>query len=141
MSVIIFDLVCEREHPFEGWFTDRAAFDSQREQGLVTCPICGSSEARIVPSSITVMGKKGQRHTEEQVLKDMSPRKALQLFQDYIRDHFEDVGERFAEVALKIHQGEEDQRNIKGTTTLQEEENLREEGVQFIKIPLQKFDS
>ncbi len=36
---------------------------------------------------------------------------------------------------LKIHFGEEEKRNIKGTTTPQEENNLREEGVQFIKIP------
>ena len=32
-------------------------------------------------------------------------------------------------------------RNIKGTTTPQEEDSLREEGVQFIKIPIPKMDS
>ena len=50
------------------------------------------------------------------------------------------MGDKFAEVALRIHHGEEDGRNIRGTTTGSEEETLREEGVQFIKIPLPKFD-
>jgi len=42
---------------------------------------------------------------------------------------------------LKIHYGEEEKRNIKGTSTPEEEETLKEEGVQFIKIPLPKMDS
>ncbi|MBN2539607.1 MAG: DUF1178 family protein, partial [Deltaproteobacteria bacterium] len=51
-----------------------------------------------------------------------------------------DVGSKFAEVALKIHFGEEDSRNIKGTTTEREEAVLKEEGVPFVKIPIPKFD-
>ena len=51
------------------------------------------------------------------------------------------MGNQFAEVALKIHFGEEEKRNIKGTTTSREDDNLREEGVQFIKIPIPKMDS
>ena len=71
----------------------------------------------------------------------LSPLKVLREFQEYIHKNFDDVGEKFAEVALRIHHGEEDGRNIRGTTTGSEEENLREEGVQFIKIPLPKFDA
>jgi hypothetical protein len=44
---------------------------------------------------------------------------------DFVERHFDNVGDRFAEVALKIHRGEEDQRNIRGTTTSAEEEVLR----------------
>ena len=66
--------------------------------------------------------------------------KALRTFHEYMDKTFEDVGNRFAEVALKIHFGEEDSRNIKGTTTKKEEAVLREEGVPFVKIPIPKFD-
>jgi len=59
----------------------------------------------------------------------------------YISRHFEDVGERFAEVALRIHEGEEEQRGIRGTTTTEEEEMLRDEGVEFLKIPYFRMDS
>lgn len=72
---------------------------------------------------------------------DVSPAQTLQFFNQYIEKNFEDVGDKFAEVALKIHFGDEEKRNIKGTTTPQEEANLKEEGVSFIKIPLPKMDS
>lgn len=139
-QVIIYDLKCENGHKFEGWFNDQRAWISQNSQKLVSCPVCNSSNVEIVPSSITIMGKDLRAASKLQE-KELSPAKALQIFHHYIDKNFEDVGNKFAEVALKIHYGEEEKRNIKGTTTQQEENNLKEEGVQFIKIPVLKMDS
>ncbi len=138
-EVIVYDLKCEENHVFEGWFTDSTSFEEQKNKKLVTCPVCGSSKVEIVPSSITVMGK-GTRGLEENN-KGMSPAKALQVFNEFIDKTFEDVGSEFAEVAFKIHTGEEDSRNIRGITTKSEEDTLRQEGVPFVKIPIPKFDS
>jgi hypothetical protein len=138
--VIIYDLKCENGHKFEGWFNDQQAWISQNSQKIVSCPVCNSSNVEIVPSSITIMGKDSRAASKLQE-KELSPAKALQIFHHYIDKNFEDVGNKFAEVALKIHYGEEEKRNIKGTTTQQEENNLKEEGVQFIKIPVLKMDS
>lgn len=138
-EVIVYDLKCEENHIFEGWFNDRNAFEEQKDKKLVTCPVCGSSKIEIVPSSITVMGK-GTRELKEKN-KGMSPAKAVQVLNEYMEKTFEDVGSKFAEVALKIHTGEEDSRNIRGTTTKNEEDTLRKEGVPFVKIPIPKFDS
>ena len=136
--VIIYDLKCEKNHIFEGWFNDRTAFEEQKKKKLVTCPVCESSNIDIAPSSITVMGKKTGELSKNNT--DISPMKALQMFHEYMDKTFEDVGSKFAEVALKIHFGEEDSRNIKGTTTKNEETVLEEEGVPFVKIPIPKFD-
>ena len=138
--MIIYDLKCDKDHKFEGWFNDRAAFEDQKTRKLITCPICGSSEVEMVPSSVTIMGK-DIAESRGKSSKDISPIKALQLFHEYLDKNFNDVGNKFAEVALKIHRGEEDKKNIKGTTTKSEEETLKEEGVQFIKVPIPKFDS
>jgi len=137
--VIIYDLKCENNHIFEGWFNNRTAFEEQEKKGLVKCPVCGSLSIDIVPSSITVMGKRTGKFSKNN--KDISPMKDLRMFHEYIDKTFEDVGSKFAEVALKIHLGEEDSRNIKGTTTKTEEDTLREEGIPFVKIPIPKFDS
>ncbi|MDI6777201.1 MAG: DUF1178 family protein [Syntrophales bacterium] len=138
--MIIYDLKCGKGHKFEGWFRDISAFEEQKSQRLITCPVCGSSDTEMIPSSITIVGKdvrtSGRKNTKE-----ISPIKAMQLFHEYLDKNFADVGDRFTEVALKMHHGEEEKRNIKGTTNRYEEELLREEGVQFIKIPLPKFDS
>jgi hypothetical protein len=138
--VIIYDLRCRDGHKFEGWFKDRGAFEEQKAKQLIACPVCGITDAAVVPSSVAIMGR-DSRPAEEKPAPGTSPLKILREFQEYIHKNFDDVGDKFAEVALRIHQGEEDGRNIRGTTTQSEEETLREEGVQFIKLPLPEFDA
>lgn len=138
--MIIYDLKCDKGHSFEGWFKDRETCIAQNSRNLVSCPVCNSTQIDIVPSSITIMGKDSRVEKKSQI-KEISPVAALKMLHQYIDKNFEDVGDKFAEIALKIHYGDEEKRNIKGTTTHQEEENLNEEGVQFIKIPLLKMDS
>ncbi len=138
--MIVYDLRCEKNHNFEGWFHDRAAFESQKAGKLLTCPICGGTEIAMVPSSISIMASE-RRDSKKNQPQDLSPMRAIEMMHVFLDKHFEEVGDKFAEKALKIHSGEEDQRNIKGTTTKAEEEVLREAGVPFVKIPIPKFDS
>jgi hypothetical protein len=137
--VIIYDLKCENAHKFEGWFQDRKAFEEQKSRKLISCPVCGSSDAEIAPSSLTVVSRNSA--VEKTRKEEISPLQALQMLGEFIDKNFEDVGASFAQVATRIHNGEETERNIKGTTTRDEEEALREEGIHFIKIPAPKFDS
>jgi len=138
--MIIYDLRCKKGHKFEGWFNDRSAFEKQQNQKLIVCPSCGNSDVEMVPSMISVMGKDVKASNRKDFEESSLP-KVLKLFNEYLDKNFDDVGEKFAEVALRIHRGEEEGRNIKGITTEAEEETLREEGVQFLKIPVPKFDS
>lgn len=137
--VIIYDLKCRDGHKFEGWFKDRGAFEEQKAQKLIACPVCGNTEAALIPSTVAILGR-DNRSAAVKTKTGPSPQKVLREFHEYIRKNFDNVGDKFAEVALRIHHGEEDGRNIRGTTTGSEEETLREEGIQFIKIPLPKFD-
>jgi hypothetical protein len=139
-SLIIYDLKCRDGHKFEGWFKDRAAFEEQRAKMLVACPVCGSTDAVMVPSSVAIRAR-DNRPSAGNDRNGTPPVKIFKEFQEYIHKNFDDVGDRFAEVALRIHHGEEDGRNIRGTTTQSEEENLRDEGVRFIKLPLPEFDA
>jgi hypothetical protein len=137
--VIIYDLKCKHGHKFEGWFKDIQTFESQKSQKLVTCPVCQNSDVDIVLSSVALMGK-DSKELDRQNAKNNIPTVTLQKVKEYLDKNFEDLGDKFAEVALKIHHGEEDERNIKGITTEHEEEMLKEEGVPFIKISLPKLD-
>ena len=49
--VIVINLVCEQAHPFEGWFRSSNEFKAQKEQGLVSCPVCGSHNVVRKPSA------------------------------------------------------------------------------------------
>jgi len=138
--VIIYDLKCEKGHTFEGWFKDQQTWTLQNSLKLVSCPVCNSTNIEMVPFSVTIMGKDSRAAGKIQE-KEITPAGALRMLQQYINSNFEDVGDKFAEIALKIHYGDEEKRNIQGTSTPQEEENLKEEGVQFIKVPFLKMDS
>ncbi len=138
--MIIYDLKCRDGHKFEGWFKDRSAFEKQREKALIACPVCGNTDAVMVPSSVAIRAKDNHPPNEKRQ-SGLSPAKVLREFQEYIQKNFDDVGEKFAEVALRIHHGEEDGRNIRGTTTQNEEQDLRDEGVRFIKLTLPEFDA
>jgi hypothetical protein len=55
---------------------------------------------------------------------------------NYIENNFEDVGCNFAKEALKIHYGACEAKNIRGSSTDEEEKMLRKEGVKFLKFPV-----
>ena len=54
----------------------------------------------------------------------------------HVMANTEDVGDRFAEEARKIHYGEADERGIRGKATAQETEALAEEGIAVMPLPL-----
>jgi len=44
--MIKYQLVCAKDHEFEGWFQSSGSFSEQSEQGLVSCPMCNSNSVR-----------------------------------------------------------------------------------------------
>jgi hypothetical protein len=130
--MIAFDLFCSNGHKFECWFKDSASFEEQKSTGTITCPICDDHQIEKAFSPFAI--KRGR----ERVKEELDPHQALQLVHEYLDRHFEDVGAEFYKEALKIHYGETEKRNIKGTATTEEEVILKEEGVQFLKIPIIK---
>lgn len=151
MAIIIYDLECEYSHRFEGWFRSNDDFDDQREQKLLTCPECGTSAIRKVPSKINI----GSKALAGTALADPKPAEsapamppkansvdvatafvmARQAIQALI-NHSEDVGDRFAEEARKIHYEEAPIRAIRGQASPEEFEELRDEGIEIIALPI-----
>jgi hypothetical protein len=54
----------------------------------------------------------------------------------HVVTHTEDVGERFAEEARSIHHGDAPERPIRGQTSPEEREALREEGIEVLSLPI-----
>lgn len=134
--MIAYDLQCANGHRFEGWFDDLRAFDSQRENGLISCPVCNDTLVCRIPSTF---GIRTARPLAAPVPESPPPEELERLVKkmaQFVRDHFDDVGCDFAKEALKIHYGVTEARNIRGTSSLEEEQTLEREGVRFLKIPL-----
>ena len=84
--------------------------------------------------------------------KQMSDRSKQQLSADqlmtmvrhirsYVETNGRNVGDKFAEEALKIHYGEKKQDLIYGTCSPEEGEQLADEGVEFAELPLLPKDN
>jgi hypothetical protein len=56
----------------------------------------------------------------------------------HVMANTEDVGERFAEEARRIHYGESQERNIRGQASKEETEALLEEGIGVLPLPIPK---
>ena len=44
--MIKYQLICDQNHEFEGWFQGSAAFDEQAANGLLRCPLCDSGQVK-----------------------------------------------------------------------------------------------
>ena len=127
--MISYDLKCSSGHVFEGWFENEKAFKKQKRKNMISCPVCGSEDVDRTPSTFGIVKQRPQENGAA------VPANPLQQIVQFVRDNFEDVGSDFAKEALKMHYGVTDQRNIRGVSTNQEEETLREEGIPFFKLP------
>ncbi|TMH00761.1 MAG: DUF1178 family protein, partial [Betaproteobacteria bacterium] len=47
----VLNLRCAHDHRFEGWFASDDDYQSQRERGLVECPLCGDAAVERLPSA------------------------------------------------------------------------------------------
>lgn len=130
--MIVFDLKCSQGHTFEGWFDDNRDFESQKEKGLLSCPVCNDGVITKVLSTFAIKyaPEVSQRMPHADELAALGEK-----LSDYVEKNFDNVGADFANEALKIHYGVGEQRNIRGHSTKAEEKLLREEGVPFFKFP------
>lgn len=67
-------------------------------------------------------------------------RKALWEVRHHVESNAEHVGDGFAKEARAIHDGTSEARSIYGDSTEKEAEELREDGIEFARIPWPKHD-
>lgn len=136
MALKVFDLRCDNEHPFEGWFGSDGDFESQQARGLLECPLCGSKEVRRLPSAPRLNLAAPAEPKQQAALPTTAQMQALLVkMAREIAANTEDVGERFAEEARKIHYKEAPERGIRGVTSKQEAEALEDEGINVMPLP------
>jgi hypothetical protein len=148
--MIRYQLRCEKDDSFDGWFRDSAAFEAQAAAGLIECPRCAStqvSRALMAPA----IPKKGRPASRE----DAAPpppaeppparavagpmpaelRAVLHRMRAEVEKSCDYVGPRFAEEARRIHEGEAEPRGIYGEASEEDAHALREDGIEFGRIP------
>ena len=140
----VLNLQCGHGHAFEGWFASHDDFESQRERGLVACPVCNDAQVAKMPSAPRL--NLGQAAAPASAAKpavqdvaQVTPQQLQAAWMKMVRHvmaNTEDVGPQFAEEARKIHYGETGHRNIRGQASREETEALLEEGIEVLPLPV-----
>lgn len=147
--MIVFDMKCENGHVFEAWFKSSSAYDAQQASGAVSCPTCGTvlvGKAVMAPhiaaksnrqtdTKSAHLSAEGEAFTADaaQMMGD-----ALEKLRKHVVENCEYVGGNFAEEARAMHYGEKDDRGIYGETSPSEREELVDEGIAVISLPMAK---
>lgn len=145
----VFDLACAHDHRFEGWFASAEDFDDQLDRGLLECPVCGDRTVRKLPSAprLNLSGATGPTAAPAPAAgtgplpagAEPTPQQLQAAWLRLARElaaNTEDVGERFAEEARRIHYREAPERGIRGVATAEERGELADEGIEVFAFPM-----
>jgi hypothetical protein len=135
--VKVFNLRCGLGHGFEGWFASVDDYLAQDQSGQVECPLCGNREILRTPSAPR-LNLSGVRAADDAPAAAAEPDLQAMWLKAarHVVENTEDVGDRFAEEARRIHYGEVPARGIRGQATSAESAALTDEGVEFLQMPL-----
>ena len=124
--MIVFDLACAHAHVFEAWFGSSGDFESQRQRGLIACPLCGDTavaKAAMAPA-VPAKGNRSDRGLEHR----LRAQRAFEAESDY-------VGSDFAAKARALHASSSTGRGVHGEATATEVAALHDDGIPIMALP------
>jgi len=157
--MIKYQLNCNNEHQFDGWFPNIAEFERQQEKKLLICPLCDSNQVdRAIMSpgigkskskSKTKTTSKSQldqeefykaQFTDDTMIPASQAKNILRKIRKKIVTEFDNVGNRFVKEYRKHEKGERDDK-FYGVPSKEEVKQLVEEGVDLFHLPNVKDDA
>jgi hypothetical protein len=139
----VLDLQCPDGHRFEGWFASADDFESQLSRKLVECPMCGATNVSRLPSAPR-LNLSGASETQSTSAASQATNagqaaqwqaQAMRAIREVL-EKTENVGDRFAEEARRIHYNEAPARNIRGVASAEDAQALVEEGIDVMPLPV-----
>ncbi len=138
--MIVFNLICNDGHEFEGWFQNSDDFDRQRQDRHLECPSCGSHKVdkSIMSTNVASSGDKksagdGDTNAVATVSKKML--EMAQKVREHVEDNFKYVGKDFPKEARRVHFEAPDEGGVYGEASEEELEELIEDGVDVAPLP------
>ena len=133
--MIKYNLKCKNNHEFESWFSDSIEFDRLKNQQLLECIYCSSKKISksIMSPNVSIIQKNKNLENLEKSLKNKKQK--LIKIRKYIEKNFDYVGKDFSKKVREIYYDKNSKKTIYGSTTSEERDELREEGIDLLTIP------
>ena len=135
--MIKYRLVCKScSLSFDSWFASSNEFEKLKKKNYLNCHKCNSTKVEktlMAPKTIKINNhlRIGNQRKELKVI-----RRKIVEYQNFIKKNFEYVGKNFAYEARSIHYDKKKKKKgIYGTASLNEINELKEEGIETNTIP------
>ena len=139
---------CSNQKEFDGWFQNIKAFENQKKQGLITCPICGSDKIvklLTTPSLNTTKKFKDVKNkinstliAEDNLMANTNLKNVstiLRTIKKEIQKNSTFVGKEFVSQVRSMKEGKIKEKPIHGHGSNKEIQELRDDGIDVLNIP------
>ena len=130
--MIKYNLKCKNKHEFESWFSDSLEFEKLLKKKMIECIFCKTRSIKKSIMSPRVSSKKEISYPNKEIRK---LKKDLLKLRKFVEKNFDYVGDNFSNEVRKVYYDKKRQKNIYGTTTPKEAEDLKDEGIELTTIP------
>ena len=103
---------------------------------MLACPLCGDTETTRLPSAPRLNVSRHAAEPARGAGTEMTLQSQWLRAVRHVMESTEDVGDRFAEEARRIHYGEVEERGIRGRASAEDADALREEGIEVVALPM-----
>tara|TARA_B100001559_G_scaffold104830_1_gene88272 strand:+ start:60 stop:482 length:423 start_codon:yes stop_codon:yes gene_type:complete len=134
--MIKYNLKCENKHEFESWFSDSKEFEKLKKKKLLECIYCNSKSVEKSIMSPRVVNSKESFSYDRNKEKELKKLKGdLKKLRKFVEKNFEFVGDNFAKKVREVYYDQSRKKNIYGTTTNKERDELLDEGIDLVSVP------
>ncbi len=130
--MIKYNLKCKNKHEFESWFSDSKEFEKLVKKKMIECVFCKTTSVKKSIMSPSISNSSEPTFSNKEIKKI---KKDLVKLRKFIEKNFDYVGDNFPREVRKIYYDKNKKKNIYGTATLDETNELKEEGINLTTIP------
>ncbi len=133
--MIKYNLKCHQDHEFESWFSNSEEFDKLNKKNLLECIYCSSK--KINKSIMAPMIKNSKKEEQIEIINAEFKKEKNELLKlrKYIEKNFDYVGKDFSKKVREVYYDKNNKKAIYGKATLEEKEELADEGIDLLTIP------
>ena len=141
--------ICSDEKEFDGWFKSIDAYEKQKLQRLINCPICGSDKVeKLLTAPSLKTNKNKTSNIKDKQFKNSKKNETflgnvdsdnistlLRTLKKEVQKNSTFVGNEFVSQVRSMKEGKIKEKPIHGHGTNKEIKELRNEGIDVINVP------
>ena len=133
--MIKYNLKCKHKHEFESWFLDSKEFEKLKSKKMIECIFCKTKSIEKSIMAPRVLSQEQKQNNQKSIKYIKKIQKDLLKMRNFIEKNFEYVGNNFAREVRNVYYDKRKNKNIYGKATLEETQELEEEGIELTTIP------